>query len=223
MNMTAGFPLRVPKEKEVDGETFLDLVRPRIWNDDIKVIILDEFNRAPKKVRNAVMELVQFKSINGMKIDSLKCVWVAENPSDDEENVYDVEQTDPAQRDRFQVQVNVPYKLDKLFFTKTFGREVYSSINEWWIGLSAEDKNEVSPRRVEYIIDHFKINGDLRDLGLPASVNMIRLNSALSNSSPVSSKMMEFYRKRDASGAKIFINNEIITMLLLIRLLKIVL
>jgi len=198
----------VPKETSVDGETFLDLVRPRIWNDNIKVIILDEFNRAPKKVRNAVMELVQFKSINGMKINSLKCIWVAENPSDDEENSYDVEQTDPAQRDRFQVQINVPYKLDKGFFTKTFGKEIFSSINEWWAGLSSEDKNQVSPRRIEYIIDYYKINGDLRDLGLPTSVNMTRLKAALDSSSPVSSRMLEYYRKKDVDGARLFINNE---------------
>ena len=198
----------VPKETTVDGETFLDLVRPRIWKDNIQVIILDEFNRAPKKVRNAVMELVQFKSINGMKINNLKCVWVAENPSDEDDNTYDVEQTDPAQRDRFQVQINVPYKLDKPFFIKTFGKDVYISINEWWNSLSAEDKNYVSPRRVEYILNHFKINGDLRDLGLPMSVNMTRLKSSLDRTSPVSTRMVEFYRKRDKDGARIFINNE---------------
>jgi len=197
----------VPKEVTNDGETFLDLVRPRIWKNDVKIIILDEFNRAPKKVRNAVMELVQFRSINGMKIENLKCVWVAENP-DDEEGTYDVEKTDPAQKDRFQVQINVPYRLDKPFFVKTFGKELSSSIGEWWASLSVEDKDSVSPRRVEYIIEYHKINGDIRDLGLPASINITRLKSALSESSPMLARMREFYTNKDVDGARSFINDE---------------
>ena len=44
---------------------------------------MDEFSRAHKKVRNAVMELIQFKSINGRKFKNLKIVWAAINPDDD--------------------------------------------------------------------------------------------------------------------------------------------
>lgn len=82
----------VPKEKvDEHGNAYLDLVRPRdLAADDVEAIFFDELNRAPKKVRNAVMELIQFKSINGKKFNNLKIVWAAINP-DDEDGTYDVE------------------------------------------------------------------------------------------------------------------------------------
>ena len=44
-----------------DGKSSLELVRPSSFNDDVEALFFDEFNRSPKKVRNAVMELLQFK------------------------------------------------------------------------------------------------------------------------------------------------------------------
>lgn len=60
----------VPKEfTDENGVTFLDLVRPKSFAyDDVQAIFIDELNRSPAKVRNAIMELLQFKSINGKKI-----------------------------------------------------------------------------------------------------------------------------------------------------------
>ena len=40
-------------------------------------IFMDEYNRTNPKVRNALMELIQFKSINGRKFPNLKVVWAA--------------------------------------------------------------------------------------------------------------------------------------------------
>src|SRR3569832_1961300 len=56
----------VPREVlDEDGARYLDLIRPRaLAKDTVKAIFFDEFNRAPAKTRNAVMELLQFKSIN---------------------------------------------------------------------------------------------------------------------------------------------------------------
>ena len=67
----------VPKEKtDENGNSYLDLVRPQEFQDDeVEAIFMDEFSRAHKKVRNAVMELIQFKSINGRKFKNLKIVW----------------------------------------------------------------------------------------------------------------------------------------------------
>ena len=42
--------------------------------------IFDELNRAKPKVRNAVMELIQFRSINGIKFNNLRMIWAAINP-----------------------------------------------------------------------------------------------------------------------------------------------
>src|SRR5579862_8258869 len=59
----------------------LDLVRPRfVVENQIEAIFLDELNRAPEKVLNALMELIQFRSINGFKFTNLKMIWIAINP-----------------------------------------------------------------------------------------------------------------------------------------------
>lgn len=62
-----------PKEvKDEDGRVYLDIVRPKnLYQGKIVAIFFDEFNRSPKKVRNAVMELLQFKSINGFKFPEI--------------------------------------------------------------------------------------------------------------------------------------------------------
>ena len=90
----------VPKEKKTaEGKSYLELVRPQAFEDDeVEALFFDEYNRSPKKVRNAVMELIQFKSINGKKFKNLKVIWAAINPNDkdDEETKYDIEELDPA-------------------------------------------------------------------------------------------------------------------------------
>ena len=104
-----------PKEKVEDGKSYLELIRPKEFqNDEIEAIFFDEYNRSHKKVRNAVMELIQFKSINGRKFENLRFIWAAINPEDEDE--YDVEALDPAQKDRFHVHVEVPYKPDLVYF-----------------------------------------------------------------------------------------------------------
>ena len=65
------------KKTDDNGNSYLDLVRPQEFQDDeVEAIFMDEFSRH-KKVRNAVMELIQFKSINGRKFKNLKIVWAA--------------------------------------------------------------------------------------------------------------------------------------------------
>ncbi len=89
----------IPKEVKLpDGTSYLDLIRPKEFqSDEVEALFFDEFNRSHKKVRNAVMELIQFKSINGKKFNNLKIVWAAINPDDGN---YDVEKLDPAQEYR---------------------------------------------------------------------------------------------------------------------------
>ena len=46
------------------GVAYLDLVRPYDFaTDSVEALFFDEFNRSPKKIRNAVMELIQLKLI----------------------------------------------------------------------------------------------------------------------------------------------------------------
>src|SRR5581483_8923121 len=109
----------VPKTiTDASGE-YLDYVLPRDFRDDtIEAIYIDEMNRGHKKVRNAIMELVQFKSINGRPFNKLRLVWAAINPED--EGDYQVEPLDKSQKDRFQVHVQLPYEPSFTYFSSRF-------------------------------------------------------------------------------------------------------
>ena len=124
----------VPKEKiDANGVSYLDLIRPKHFqNDEVEAIFFDEFNRANKKILNSVMELIQFKSINGKKFNNLKIIWAAINPEDDEQEHYSVEELDPAQLDRFHVIVDVPYIPNADYFRKVYGNDMADSAITWW-------------------------------------------------------------------------------------------
>ena len=164
----------VPKAvKDSSGNDVLELIRPaRFHNDDVEAIFFDEFNRAPAKVRNAVMELIQFKSINGRKFKNLKVIWAAVNPFD-EDGTYDVEQIDPAQLDRFEIQISVPYKVDNSYMKKAHGA-IATPFIEWWNALNDELKNTISPRRLDKAAHIYKIGGELKDV-LPVKSNVSSL------------------------------------------------
>lgn len=199
----------VPKEK-IDpktGETFLELVRPKAMaSDKVKVIFIDEYNRSHKKIRNAAMELIQFKSINGKKFPALKAVWVAVNPDDEEEQEYDVEKIDPAQMDRFQIQVEVEYKPNRGFFVNKYGTDMAAAAIAWWNTLPKEFQFTVSPRRLEYALDVFKKNGDLYDV-LPEKTNIKKLLESL-RSTPALTTLRQFRDKGDQAGAKVWLADE---------------
>lgn len=200
----------VPKERKAeDGTSFIELVRPKqIAADEVSAIFFDEFNRAPKKVRNAVMELLQFKSINGHKLNNLKIIWAAINPDDveDESFQFDVEKLDPAQKDRFHVFIDLPYKLDRAYFAKKYSPTVSDIANEWWEKLDDKTKNLVSPRRVDYALDLYTKGGDVRDV-LPTASNVGKLISAL-KSAPYQEQLQSLYALGDKNAAAEFINKE---------------
>lgn len=158
----------VPKErKSEDGVVYLDLVRPEVFErDQVKAIIFDEFNRAPKKVRNAVMELMQFGSINGHRFSNLKCVWAAVNPAEDDENDYDVEEIDPAQLDRFHVHFQFGYDVSVQYFNDKYG-EKGTIACEWWKSLTTDLQKAISPRRLDYCMKVESLGGSIKDI-LPA-------------------------------------------------------
>lgn len=175
----------VPKEyTDEDGVTYLKLIRPKEFqNDEYDAIFFDEFNRAPKKVRNAVMELIQFKSINGHKFHNLKVVWAAINPHDDEET-YDVEKLDPAQIDRFHVRYEVPSVPDKDFFYKKYGATTGKAAIEWWSAIPDKARKLVSARRLEYVLDCFQAGGDIKYL-VDKSTNPSKLLMVLNSGSVI--------------------------------------
>jgi hypothetical protein len=150
------------------------------------------------------MELLQFKSINGKPFKNLRMIWAAINPDDGDET-YDVEALDPAQLDRFHVHVDVPYKPDTTYFKNKFGERGVTAV-AWWTALSTENKKLVTPRRLEYAVDQFERNGDVRDI-LPNQVNTSDLISQLGAGS-YRKRLETLFTSQDKAKAIAELNNE---------------
>jgi hypothetical protein len=195
----------VPKEKTEDGITYLELIRPKaLAAGKVEAIFFDEFNRSPKKVRNAVMELVQFRSINGLKFPNLKCIWAAINPEEDD--VYDVEKIDPAQKDRFHIIKEIEYAPNRNWFIETYGHDTATAAIEWWNDLPDEEKDKISPRRLAYALDEFNIGGSLQDI-LPPTANVNKLMQTLRNG-PIEFKLQTLYKEQNLVASKTFLAND---------------
>lgn len=178
-----------PKERiDENGNPYLDLVRPKAFMyDEVDAIFIDEYNRSHKKVRNAIMELMQFKSINGKKFNNLRFIWAAINPYDAEkaesEQDYDVEKLDPAQEDRFEIIYDIPNNVDRSYFISKYGTN--GSVGcDWWTKLDPTIKDKLSPRRLDYMLGIYSNGGDMRD-AIPGnvSVNVRDLVDQLKNGS----------------------------------------
>ena len=186
---------------------YLELVRPRTFaTGEVEALFFDEFNRSPKKVRNAVMELLQFKSINGEKFPNLKIVWAAINPEDDQQETYDVEKLDPAQKDRFHVVQEIPYRPNVEWFREKFGRRYADAAIGWWNELDDEFKNLISPRRLEYALNVYGLHGDIRDV-IPKEAGVSKLSSML-NTGPTHEKLSALMEANDVAGARVYLSNE---------------
>lgn len=196
-----------------EGTTYLDFVRPRflggddrgvsIANEEVEALFFDEYNRSTKKIRNSVMELIQFKSVNGYRFPKLRFIWIAINPEDDEQLHYDVEQMDDAQADRFQVRVKIPYRPDVEWFRSQYGQRFADSAISWWDELDEDNKRKVSPRRLQYALDCAKAKGDLHDI-LPPSSNVSKLISNLKDG-PILEKLEELIKINDPEQTKKFL------------------
>jgi hypothetical protein len=197
----------IPKEIKKNGESVLSFVLPEKMTDDsIEAIFIDEYNRSHKKIRNATMELIQFKSINGRKFPNLKVVWGAINPSDDEDESYDVETLDPAQSDRFQIHIKIPYIPDFQYFENKFGKKMAIAAIEWWDGLPKEARQLVSPRRLDYALEIYNEGGDIYDV-LDEKSNPTKLLVTLQVGSLVL-KVKELFDSKNGKETKKFFLSE---------------
>lgn len=157
----------VPKPvKNEAGEDVLKIIPPEYFTgqEEIEAIFIDEINRADEKTLNAIMELIQFRTINGRKFPHLKCVWAAENPGDDKDHNYMVRELDAAQRDRFNIQIDVPYELDIKYFTSKFGKQMTEVAHNWWTHRDNVNRmREISPRKLDDILVGFLEGDDICD------------------------------------------------------------
>lgn len=184
----------IPKEVYDDEtcETFIRLIRPENFKSGkVEVIMMDELNRAKPKVRNAVMELIQFGTINGESFGNLRMVWAAINPedSDDADLTYDVERLDPAQKDRFDCIVDIPFAPHKPYFEEKFGKAGIGAV-EWWHTVDPKLIHNVSPRRLEMALNIFKLGGDIRFVIPEKEINITALLTRIDTGS-ISDKLVE--------------------------------
>jgi len=194
----------IPRPIEKDGKMVIEYIRPQTLPDNVEAIYIDEINRSHPKVRNALLELLQFKSINGRRFPNLRVIWAAANPPDTEFN-YDVEELDPAQEDRFHVIVKLGRNLNKGYFIEKFGEKLANAAMGWWVRQNDETQALVSPRRLDYILETYSAGGDIKDVVPYKLVNIVSLKKALSSND----KMRDFYKlfeKRDNKGAKKFLS-----------------
>ena len=117
--------------------------------ENAEFIFFDELNRAHPRVLNAVLEIVQFKTINGVPLKNLKMVWAAINPPGGD---YQVEDLDPALIDRFHVYINMKPEVNMEYFKTKMPEEIARVLRTWWdTDLSDEQRKNLTPRRLEYI------------------------------------------------------------------------
>lgn len=157
----------VPFPRVVDGVETLEMIRPREI-DQAQFLFFDELNRADEKVQNAVMEIIQFGTINGERLPNLKLVWAAINPADDE-GTYKVDSLDPALVDRFDVYEHVKPSPSAAYLTSALGdRKVAGALVSWWHGHNKASRGKdsyVSPRRLEKIGRYVITTGRNEDVG----------------------------------------------------------
>jgi len=195
----------IPRVVDDNGGKTLEYILPRDLSDDsVEALFFDEFNRSHKKIRNAVMELIQFKSINGRKFNNLKIVWAAINPHDEDSDEYHVEKLDAALVDRFHVHVNVPFEPNLPFFKGAFGTEGRFAVN-WWKALDKKISGRISPRRLEYAVKVMLSGGDTSYV-FPNGINIKQFEDAIKNGD-IFAIMEKFLKVGDVTGAESWLKN----------------
>lgn len=169
----------IPKVNEKTGR--IEVVRPAWFDQGYDAILLDEFNRAPVRIKNATMEALQFKTMNGEPLSTVKVIWTCINPYGSNIHQYEVDPIDAAQKDRFCVYVPVPFKVSEEYFEDAYGVNGVRAC-EWWNQIPDETRKLVSPRRLEYALQVWNIGGSLRDV-LPEGSNPGKLASVLTKGS----------------------------------------
>lgn len=136
-----GIPVPDKERKSVD------FYRPEEL-EKAEFIFFDELNRADPKVLDSVLEVIQFKTINGVPLPNLKMVWAAINPPQDD---YQVEDLDPVLVDRFHAYVKMQARISLKYMKEKMSEEVARACKDWWEDLNAAQKKVLTPRRLEYV------------------------------------------------------------------------
>lgn len=180
-----GIPMPTLVETPDGARQRLEFVRPGDV-EQAEVMFFDELNRAHPKVQNAVMELVQFRSINGSEMPHLRCVVAAINPANGSAHINEL---DAAMIDRFDIHLEVRAEPDINYFVNRVGiaPKAAEALVLWWQhDLTAELRLQISPRRLEKLaILHSA--GIALDAGLPVDLKapLSSLKKRLNGANPL--------------------------------------
>jgi hypothetical protein len=143
-----------------DGQKELDFIRPREI-DEAEFIFFDEINRADAKTLNAILEIIQFGTINGTPLPKLRCCWAAMNPPGLD---YAVEDLDPALVDRFDVFEQVEAKPSVAYLAANGVRTHIAKVLVNWHKDHDKTRRDaesyLSPRRLHKIGLAYEIIGE---------------------------------------------------------------
>ena len=129
----------------------LQFLRPRRM-DGVQFAFFDEINReADPRFVDAVMELIQFKTINGEPLPDLKLVWAAQNPPN---SIYKVKELDTPVIDKFGAHIYIEGRPDRGYFLRAgYDEHVVTQVIHWYEkDLNDEQRLRCSPRMIESII-----------------------------------------------------------------------
>lgn len=131
-----------------------------------KVIVLDEYRRAPMQVRNAAMEMIQQRSLGGVPLPNIVSVIALDNPSGGEGGMfYETGELDPAQATRFGININIEAKDVEWaeYLVETFGDIAKPFIDWWHERLNDEQRLIVNPRVIHMMVELFESSLELGD------------------------------------------------------------
>ena len=135
----------VPVNTSDDDGAFLEMVRQR-YLDEFDVIMIDELNRSEPKTEDGVMELIQFKEING-EATNIRSIVAGVNPAGEGYAVRDLEDTTLDRFDYF-FEISPDYDLD--YLTETLENQyVAAALCSWQTQFGSN--GYLSPRRMEMI------------------------------------------------------------------------
>lgn len=143
----------VPVPRTTEEGDVLRMIRPKDI-DEADIVFFDELNRARPEVQNAVLEIINNRTINGELLPRLKCCWAAINPAGDETEDYKVDELDPALMDRFHAFLNFNPRPSVSWMENEgdLPRPVAKALKEWWDDHNASKRDSyISPRRLHII------------------------------------------------------------------------
>lgn len=188
---------------EESGHKYLTMVQQKDFaTDSVEAIFLDELNRAPKKVRQALMDLILNKRINDREFHNLKTIWIAIN----EGSEFEVDALDPAIVDRFRVQIVVPKNPSEEFFTKKYGNLGKQAVL-WWNNLDEISQGAISPRRLEYAINQYQSDMPLEHVLTKIKRGHSQLKNLLDGAYP-KEQAVNLFKKKEKNKAKSLLNDE---------------